>query len=170
MYKGVVYWLTGFSGAGKTAIGKAMYSIISSNKSNIVLLDGDELRDTFGNIFGYTNEERLKCAMCYSRMCKLLSEQGIDVICCTISMFAEVRNLNRESIENYKEIYIRVSEDILNKTNQKGLYEGVNMGILKDVVGIDLAAEVPENPDLVIDNNREKDANCIAKDIINKLK
>lgn len=43
----------------------------------------------------------------------MLSDQGIDVIICKISMYDEVREWNRENIENYCEIYIEVPIDEL---------------------------------------------------------
>ena len=52
------------------------------------------------------------------RVCKLLSDQGIDVVVCSIAMYESVRQWNRENIENYKEIYIKVSKDTLLQRNQ----------------------------------------------------
>lgn len=42
--------------------------------------------------------------VCYTifRVCAMLQEQGLNVICCTISMFDSVRKWNRENIRNYK--------------------------------------------------------------------
>lgn len=150
--KGIVYWITGLSGAGKTTIGKEFYNQLHRKKNNVVFFDGDTLREVFGGDLGYSKEERRKCAMRYSRLCKLLSEQGIDVICCTISMFDDVRNWNREHIENYKEIYVRVPIEVLKTRNQKGLYSGIADGTSEDVVGMDLQLELPRHPDLILDN------------------
>ena len=119
---GYVYWITGLSGAGKTSIGKSLYQKLKQKSPNTVFLDGDVLREVFGNDLGYTREERIKCAMRYARLCKMLQEQGLNVICCTISMFDCIRAWNRENIENYREIYVRVSMEVLKQRNQKGLY------------------------------------------------
>ena len=35
--------------------------------------------------------------MRYSRLCAMLQRQGMNVICCTISMFDSVRDWNREN-------------------------------------------------------------------------
>ena len=100
-----VYWITGLSGAGKTSVGLLLYKKMKQNYPNTVFLDGDVLREVFGNDLGYTREERIKCAMRYARLCKMLQEQEMNVICCTISMFDEIRSWNRENIGNYREIY-----------------------------------------------------------------
>lgn len=167
--KGIVYWITGLSGAGKTTIGKELYHIMKQNKNNIVILDGDELRKVFGNDLGYSQEDRKKCAMRYSNICKMLSDQGIDVICCTISMFHEIREWNRENIERYKEIYIKVPIDILRQRNQKELYSGVEKGSKMNVAGMDMDVEFPLHPDITIENLGNKLPKDIAYKILDQL-
>ncbi len=149
MENGTVYWITGLSGAGKTTIGKLFFRRLKSEKKAVIFLDGDELRNVFGNDLGYSREERMQCAMRYSKLCQLLSGQGHDVVICTISMFDAIRRWNRLNIPNYKEIYIKSPMEILEQRNQKGLYSG---GI-SYVVGIDLKLELPKNPDIELIND-----------------
>ena len=149
--KGTVYFFTGLSGAGKTTIGGLFYRRLKNTKPNVVYLDGDEIRPVFGEDSGYTQEERLRWAGRIFRVCKLLSDQGIDVVCCSIAMFATVRAWNREHIPHYKEIYIRVKKETLLARNQKGLY---TKG--KNVVGIDLPFDEPTAPDLVLQNDGDQ--------------
>ena len=148
-----VFWLTGLSGAGKTTIGEELYKRIKSQNPAVVFLDGDEMRVVLGNVFGYSDDERKKCAMCYSRFCKMLAEQEITVVCCTISMFQSVRNWNRANIPNYVEVYIKASQETLLARDQKGLYSGTQNDKSTNVMGIDLQVEEPEMPDVVIENN-----------------
>lgn len=150
---GTVYWITGLSGAGKTTIGKLFYAQMKEKYPETVFLDGDILRGVFGDCFGYTQEERRKCAMCYARLCAMLQEQGLNVICCTISMFDNVRDWNREHIGRYKEIYVKVSMETLRVRDQKGLYSGVTKEKQKAVAGIHVDIEEPKNPDLILENN-----------------
>ena len=95
--KGTVYFFTGLSGAGKTTVGGLFYQRLKNTKPNAVYLDGDEIRIAFGEDVGYTQEERLRWAGRIFRVCKLLSDQGIDVVCCSIAMFDSVRRWNREN-------------------------------------------------------------------------
>lgn len=149
--KGTVYFFTGLSGAGKTTIGGLFHKRLKATKPNVVILDGDDIRPVFCEDSGYTNEDRLKRAGRIFRVCRMLSEQGIDVVCCSIAMFEQTRVWNRENIANYKEIYIRVKKETLLTRNQKNLY---TTG--KNVVGIDLPFDEPKTPDLVVDNDGEK--------------
>lgn len=153
---GTVYWITGLSGAGKTTIGKLLYEKIKEEHLNTVFLDGDTLRKVFGDDLGYSQEERRKCAMRYSRLCAMLQEQGLNVICCTISMFDSVREWNRRNIENYKEIYVNVSIDTLRQRDQKGLYSGQTKETQKEVVGFHMKLEEPKSPDLVLYNDGDR--------------
>lgn len=154
--KGRLFWVTGLSGAGKTTIGTILYQKLKEKYPNTVLFDGDVLRQVFGNDLGYSKEERFACAMRYARLCKLLTEQGIFVVCCTISMFDEVRKWNRENIEAYTEVYINVPMEILEQRNQKNLYDDVKKGTAENVVGMDLELELPKNPDVVLVNDGAK--------------
>jgi adenylylsulfate kinase-like enzyme len=164
-----LYWLTGLAGAGKTTIGRELYSLIKTKKSNIVFLDGDILREVFGKNMDYSTDERIKIAFQYSRLCKLLTEQGIDVICATISMFKECRQWNRDNIPGYHEIYIRVPLDILIKRDQKQLYSRALKGVIQQVMGIDIPFDEPETPDMILDNDGSKSPNFLATYIFKQL-
>lgn len=163
-----VYWITGLSGAGKTTIGKLLYEKLKEKYVNTVFLDGDILRKVFGDDLGYTKEDRRKCAMRYSRLCAMLEEQGMIVICCTISMFDSVRDWNRENIPVYREIYLKVSMDTLRARDQKGLYSRSNTeGGSVDVVGIHMY-EKPKNPDLTLHNDGDKTPEEQVEEILKK--
>lgn len=166
---GVVYWITGLAGAGKTTIGKLLYEKIKEEYPNTVFLDGDTLRKVFGDDLGYMKDERRKCAMRYSRLCAMLQEQGLNVICCTISMFDSVREWNRENIQNYIEIYVRVSIDTLKKRDQKGLYSGRTEEEQKEVAGIHIEIEEPKSPDLILENDEEKSSEEQMNEILRIL-
>ena len=163
MTHGTVFWVTGLAGAGKTTIGTALYEKIRQTSAQTVLLDGDVMREVFGNDLGYTAEDRFKCAMRYSRLCRLLSVQGINVICCTISMFDDVRKWNRDNIATYMEIYVKVDDETLLMRNQKELY---NSGV--DVVGVSVEAQLPSNPHLIIENNGNTEVSSHVDKIINE--
>jgi len=147
-----VYWLTGLSGAGKTTIGRLWYERLKASGEAVVFLDGDELRQVFGDDLGYSEADRRKSAMRNARLCALLSKQGITVVCCTISMFDSVRAWNRENISGYFEVYVKASIDTLCGRDQKGLYSREET----DVAGIHFQVEEPKVPNLVLENDGEK--------------
>jgi adenylylsulfate kinase len=146
--KGTVYFFTGLSGAGKTTLGVLFYQHLKEAKPNVVLLDGDQTRPVFNEDSGYSDEDRRRGAKRTFRVAKLLADQGIDVVVCSMCLYHEVRAWNRENIENYCEIYVRVTAETLLKRNKKGLYTSG-----KNVVGIDLPFEEPVSPDVVLCND-----------------
>lgn len=147
--EGKVYWLTGLSGAGKTTIGRLWYEDLRARGVPAVILDGDELRQVFGDDLGFTEADRRKSAMRNARLCALLSRQGLTVVCCTISMFDSVRAWNRENIPDYFEVYVKVSMDTLRRRDQKGLYSGDG----GNVAGVHIEVEEPKAPDLILIND-----------------
>ena len=167
--KGTVYWITGLSGAGKTTIGRLFYEQLLHRKQNVVFLDGDTMRELFNNDLGHSIEDRKKLAMFYSKLCRVLSDQGIDIVCATISMFHECQEWNKKNIKNFKEIYLRVPLDILKKRDQKELYSRALNQELKNVMGLDLKFEEPQRPDVVIDNDGTKAPTDIAKELFKKF-
>jgi glutamine kinase len=149
---GRVFWITGLSGAGKTTVGRELCSRLRATGRPVSFLDGDALRAAIAEELGHSIADRQLSAMRNARLCRLLAEQGADVVCATISLFHEVQRWNRENIPGYREIYLRVPIHELRRRDSKGIYAGAQRGDACDVVGLDVPAEVPEAPDLVLDN------------------
>jgi cytidine diphosphoramidate kinase len=166
---GTVFWITGLAGSGKTTIGRSLYHTLLKKKRPSVFLDGDTLRSIFGNDIGYSLTARRKSAMRNARLSKALADQGLDVICATISMFHSCRNWNRSNITRYVEIYLKVPMAELLRRDQKGLYGDAMKGRIKNVVGVDLPYEEPENADLIVQNDGSSDPSEIAASILKIL-
>ena len=149
---GRVFWITGLSGAGKTTLGRELWNRLRAAGRPVTFLDGDALRSVIAEDLGHSAEDRRRSAMRNARLCRLLAEQGADVVCATISLFHEVQRWNRENIPGYREIYLRVPIDELRRRDSKGIYAGAQRGDARDVVGLDVPAEAPEAPDLILDN------------------
>ena len=162
---GTLYWITGLSGAGKTTVAQELLKILKKEKPHTIFLDGDELRSVFNVNGAYSPEERLKLAMQYARLCKVLVDQGVDVVCATISMFHECREWNRKNISRYREIYLRVPMDILKKRDSKSIYSRAARGEVTQVMGIDLPFDEPRDPDLIVDNDGTQPPKILANQI-----
>ena len=163
--RGRVFWITGLSGAGKTTIGESLWHRLRAAGRPAILLDGDKLRGAIAEDLGHPIEDRRRSAMRNGRLCQLLAAQGNDVVCATISMFHEVQRWNRKHIPGYFEIYLRVPLAEIERRDPKGIYARARKGEAANVVGIDIAPEEPEAPDLVLDNHGSLDADA-AVDLI----
>ena len=166
MKKGTVYFFTGLAGAGKTTIGGLFYQRLKARKNDLVLLDGDQLRRlSFNKHSGYSTEERRAGAFYNFEMCKMLADQGIDVVLCSISMYSDARSWARENIENYREIYVKVSRDTLYRRDQKKLYSS---GV-KNVVGVDLPYDEPGHSHVVIQNDGQETPQEIVSRLVTEF-
>ncbi len=145
---GRVFWITGLSGAGKTTLGRELWNRLRTGGHQAAFLDGDALRSVISEDFGHSVDDRRRSAIRNAKLCRLLAEQGSDVICSTISLFHSVQRWNRANIPGYREIYLRVPLDELRRRDSKGIYATAQT----NVVGIDVPAEIPEAPDLILDN------------------
>ena len=149
--KGTLYFFTGLAGAGKSTLGGLFYERLKQRKPDAALFDGHQVRETAvasGMPRDYSIAARLKGAREMFAYCKEVTDQGVDVVCCSMSLFDEIRDWNRANIENYKEVYIQADMDILRQRRQR-LYSGEE----PQVVGVDLPWEEPKTPDVVICNN-----------------
>ena len=170
---GQVIWITGLSGAGKTTLAKQLYLRLQKNKMHPILLDGDLLRLIFktGNIEeqSYSRKSRINLGLKYGLLCKALSSQGFIVIVATISMFQEIYAWNRENLENYLEIYLKVPLDELYLRDDKKIYQDYKDGMLSNVAGLDLSVDEPLSSDLTYDFVRQPFLWDTSTNLINDL-
>ena len=169
MLKPKVYWITGLAGAGKSTLGQLLKEKLERYGRGVVFLDGDALRKVFDVEDKFEPESRKSLALKYSRMADLLVRQGFDVVVATISMYHEVHKFNRKSIKNYVEIFLDVPIDILIARDQKKLYSRCLKGELTGVMGIDLCAEYPLKPNIVLKNDGTIKLPTLAKTLFEKL-
>ncbi len=166
--QGVLIWITGLPGSGKTTLAQALYESIKDRLPS-VCIDGDAIRNIMGNDLGYSTKDRLTNAYRIARLNKYLVDHNLTIICSTVSLFKEIHQWNRKNIKNLIEIYIEVPMDILIERDQKNIYTQAIKGRRRNVRGFDQDFDVPERPNLIIKN--DKDLNLFLKNVnkINKL-
>lgn len=152
---GRVFWITGLSNSGKTTVGSALFYELKKQKENVVILDGDLMKNIASGTeeAKYSEYDRVIRAKRYSKMAKLLSDQGIWVIVCAIAMFDEVREWNRKNIKGYIEVFLNTPDEVLMIRDRKGLFKK-NSNI-----------QYPKTPDLVFLN----DGNQSVREIIGTI-
>jgi cytidine diphosphoramidate kinase len=132
----------------------------------VARVDGDVLRRVMGADLGYDPADRLRNAQRVSRLCAELAEQGLTVVCATVSLFHQIHAWNRAHCPGLYEVLVRVSPETLLARDQKGLYSGGLAGEVAHVVGVNQACELPLEPDLIVDNDAGVDPVTAAAEIL----
>jgi adenylylsulfate kinase-like enzyme len=161
---GFLFWITGLSGSGKTSLAEKILDFVRKNYGPTIILSGDDLRSTF-NYKKFDKKSRLKYALSYSKFCKAITDQNINIIFSTVSMYHQVRFWNKKNIKNYLEIYIETDIKKLIKNKKKSFYRAK----LINIVGKNIKAELPKKPDIQINNNFIKSLNQLKKELIKKI-
>ena len=143
--KGLCYWITGLSGAGKTSLANNLVNKIKTIKPNVAFLDGDDLREVL-DTQAFNHDQRVKIGYIYSRLAKMLVEQNITVVISVMALFKEVQLWNRNNIPNYFEVFLDVPIEELVRRDPKGLYKKFNSGLIKNMMGLDLEPDYPKDP------------------------
>jgi len=153
----MVIWIIGLSGSGKTTLANEVIARVRHVQQNVILIDGDMVREVFGNDLGHTIEDRRINAQRICRLGKLLDDQGVNVVCAILSLFPETRSWNRKHLKSYYEVFIDTPMDDLIQRDSKGIYRRFSIGEIRDVAGMDIEFSRPDNADLIIYNNNSKE-------------
>ncbi|MEK6582205.1 MAG: adenylyl-sulfate kinase, partial [Nitrospirota bacterium] len=88
-------------------------------------------------------------------------DAGILVLAAFISPYKEDREYIRKSFEgdNFLEIYVKCSIEECEKRDPKGQYKKARAGIIKNYTGVSAPYEEPENPDLILDTEKNHSKN-----------
>ncbi len=162
-YYNKCFWITGLSASGKTTLSTLLVEYLRKNKIEVVHFDGDDLREVFSD-YGNSKTDRLKRAKKFSKLCKLIIDQGFSVVIGIIGLSHELQEWNRKNIDNYIEIFLDIPLTELEKRDPKGIYRDAREGKIKNVAGFDLKVEFPRNPDVVLKwNNNELPAETLKR-------
>ena len=161
--KGILFWITGLSGAGKTSISNKIYKRIKDKYGKTFYVNGDEMRKFF-DLKSYDNSDRKKGGIKYSKLFKKITDQKINVLFAGMALFHDVRKWNRNNIDNYVEIYMKTSLKKIIKKKYTKIYKRKTK-----LVGIDLKPEFPKKPDIIIKNNFNKSINKLSNELFIKI-
>ena len=166
--KGVTIWMTGMSGAGKTALAIPLEAELQKRGLRVERLDGDIVRESLTRDLGFTKEDRDKNIERVTFVAKLLTRNGVAVICSFISPYRSVRAKVQEEVGNFVEVYCYAPLETLIERDVKGLYKKALAGEIKNFTGVSDPYEAPENPAVTIDSSAERLEESLGK-ILAKL-
>ena len=161
--RGVVLWLYGLSGSGKSTIVNEVERALHGDGRMTVILDGDNLRTGLNNNLGFSDEDRTENVRRVAETAKLLASQGIIVLVSVITPLHRHRAAAREIIgPDFHEIYVKADFETCAARDPKGLYVKAKEGKIGQFTGKDSGFEEPEGPVLVLDTQARSVDQCAA--------
>ena len=127
-------------------------------------MSGDDIREVF-DYKKYSKNSRLGIALSYSNFCRFITDQNINIIFSTVSMFHKVRDRNKKYIKNYLEIYIKSDIETLISNKGKKFYKGFH----KNIVGKNQKAEIPKKPNIILKNDFTTSLDKLSKILLKKI-
>ena len=162
--KGILFFITGLAGSGKTSIAKKIKKEISHLYGPTIEVSGNNFRKIF-KFNKYTQKARNEYLMNYLVFAKLITDQKINLIFNLIGMYEKARRWNRKNIDNYVEIYIKTDIDKIISFKRKKIY----FKKARNIVGLDIKPQFPKKPEVIIENYLDRGLNEIAKELILKI-
>ncbi len=155
--KGVVVWLTGLSGSGKSTIAQGVEQMLHNKGAITKLLDGDNLRTGLNSNLGFSAKDREENIRRVAEVAKLFMENGVITICSFVSPTIKIRTNAKRIIGDvdFMEVYVNTSFEECAKRDVKGLYKKALAGEIKNFTGLDAPFESPSHPNLIIDTTNQ---------------
>ena len=164
-HQSVVLWFTGLSGSGKSTLAHVLEEKLFNKGCKTLVLDGDNVRHGLNSNLDFSDDDRKENIRRIGEVAKLMLESGLIVMTAFISPFREDRAAVRNLISNsdFIEIYCKASLKTCEERDVKGLYKRARAGEIKNYTGIDSPYEAPENPELIIDTDKETLDESVSK-------
>lgn len=163
--KGILFWITGLSGSGKTSIGKKIRKVVIKNWGPTIVISGDNIRKIF-KFNKHTSRERQLLETKYFEFAKFVTNQNINLIFAGgLGVSGRLRKLYKKNIDNYVEIYIKTNIKNIIKLKKKKIYTQRN----SPIVGIDIKPSIPKKPNIILNNNFKRNVYQLSLEVIKKL-
>ncbi len=166
--KGVTVWFTGLPCSGKTTLALKLSAELKKRGINCEELDGDITRKYLSKGLGFSKEDRDENIRRVGFVCSLLTKHGSVVTAAFVSPYRSIRDENRKLIGNFVEVYVKCSLEKCMERDVKGMYKKAIAGEIKNFTGVSDPFEEPEKPELLVETDKESEAESLKK-IIDKL-
>jgi adenylylsulfate kinase len=159
--RGLVVWLCGLSGSGKSTIANAAERVLHQQRRMTVVLDGDNLRTGLNANLGFGDEDRLENIRRIAEVAKLFADNGVITLVSAITPRGLHRDLARGILgRDFLEVFVKARYETCAARDPKGLYHKAQNGQLANFTGKDSAFEEPAGPDLVLDTESLSVEDC----------
>ncbi len=153
--EGFAIWLTGLPASGKTAVAEAIIRRLEElYETKVQHLESDVLRKILTPEPSYSVTEREWFYKVMVFIGEMLTKNGGNVIFDATANRSAHREMARNSIGKFLEIYIRCPLKTCMDRDPKGIYRLAQHGKTSTVPGIQDVYEEPAAPDIIIDSDK----------------
>jgi len=169
-HKSAVLWFTGLSGSGKSTLAHAVEEELYQLGCRTIVLDGDNIRHGLCSDLDFSNDNRIENIRRIGEVTKLFIESGVITLTAFISPFKADRDKVRLllSDNDFIEIFVKCPVNVCEDRDTKGMYKKARANKIKNFTGISSPYEAPENPDLILDTDKESLNESVGK-VLNLL-
>ena len=162
-HRGLVVWLTGLSGSGKSTIANEAERRLLAAGLRVYQLDGDKLRRGLCKDLGFSEADRRENIRRTAEAANLFRDAGLVVLTTLISPMAAARQEAREICGgDFMEVYVKADVAACAKRDPKGLYEKALRGEIPNFTGISAPYEAPLSPELTLDTEALSEEECVS--------
>ncbi|MFP4521715.1 MAG: sulfate adenylyltransferase subunit CysN [Fibrobacterota bacterium] len=150
--KPVTLWLTGLSASGKTDIAYALEKRIFDMGGLASVIHGGHMRENLSRELDFSPAGRAEHLRRAAEMSAFLNRSGVISICSFVSPDKKVRSQAAEVIgrDNFIEVSVDATLEYCRSREKSGLYDRADKGEIKNLAGVDLPYEKPENPAVTV--------------------
>lgn len=154
--RGIIVWITGLSGAGKTSVATMLCAELVSRGLDADVLDGDVMRHHISRGLDFSREGREENIRRIGFVAGLLAKHGVIAIVSAISPYRDVRDeVRAASGGRFFEVYMSTPLNVCEQRDPKGLYRRARTGELRQFTGIDDPYEPPLTPEITCSAEHE---------------
>jgi sulfate adenylyltransferase len=155
--RGLVVFLTGLSGSGKSTIARGLRDALSERGDRTVsLLDGDLVRELLSAGLTFSRADRDLNIARIGFVATEVARHGGIAICAPIAPYADaraqVRNMVRE-VGDFLLVHVATPADVCEARDRKGLYAKARAGLIDNFTGVSDPYEEPQDAELTIDTS-----------------
>jgi len=163
--KATTLLLTGLTGSGKTAIGRALERKLFDAGRAVAMIDGEAVRRGLSSDLGYSVEDRSENLRRSAHLAHSLNEAGLICIASFVAPGEAVRQKVGTTIgpNRFLVIHVATPIEVCRKRDTKGQYAKADAGELKNFPGVTALYEPPTSPDLVISAESDSIDACAEK-------
>ena len=154
-HKGFTLWFTGLPCSGKTTLADAVADDLRARGMKVERLDGDIVREGLTRDLGFSKEDRAMNIERVTFVAKLLTRNGVAVLCTFVSPYNSIRRKSREEIGEYILVDVKATPESCAERDVKGMWAKAKAGEIKNFTGYDDPYEEPDNAQINVDTDKE---------------